>query len=94
MLPQKSLMLQKATSALSCVFLGKIHRDQPVLQYGIGLYNEAIHEMSKTLNRKDYNPDMIYTCALFEQIEVRNIYITSQDKDYLQAIDPLLSRLS
>lgn len=72
MLPQKSLMLQKATSALSCVFLGKLHRDKPVLRYGVSLYNEAIHEMSKTISRRDYSADLVYTCALFEQIEVRN----------------------
>lgn len=78
MVPQKSLMLQKTTAALSCVFLGKIHKDEPILRYGIGLYNEAICGLSKTLSRKDYTPDLIYTCALFEQIEVRNILVFVQ----------------
>ena len=73
MLPEKSPMLQKATSALSCIFLGKINRDNPILQYGIGLYNEAICELSKTLSLSNYTPDLIYTCALFEQIEVLKI---------------------
>lgn len=72
LLPQKSMMLQKAISALSCVFLGKLHGDKPVLQYGVSLYNEAIHEMSKTISRRHYSTDLVYTCIIFEQIEVRN----------------------
>jgi hypothetical protein len=71
-LPQKSPMLQRACSALSCIFLGKFHGDKHVLRYGVWLYNEAIHEMSKTISRKDFKADLVYTCTLFEQIEVSN----------------------
>lgn len=63
-------MLRKACSALSCVFLGKIHKDEPLLRYGIHLYNQAIYEMSKAINLKDNSADIIYTCAIFAQIEV------------------------
>lgn len=82
MLPRKSLMLQKATSALSCIFLGKLHSDKPALQYGLSLYNEAIYEMSKRISRRDYSADLIYTCVLFEQIEVRNIFLLDKCKVY------------
>lgn len=92
MLPQKSLMLQKATSALSCVFLGKLHRDKPVLQYGLSLYNEAIYEMSKRISRRDYSAELIYTCVLFEQIEVRNIFLLDQYNVYLQSYSPITVR--
>jgi hypothetical protein len=72
-LPQKSLMLEKASSALSCVFLGKLHQDKPLLQYGLWLYNQAIQDMSRALSRKPYNDDIVYTCTLFGQIEVSSV---------------------
>lgn len=90
-LPQKSPMLQKATSALSCIFLGKTHGDKPVLQYGISLYNGAIHEMSKALSRRDYKADLVYTCSVFEQIEVRNTWLVNKNKATHNNIDPPLS---
>lgn len=85
-LPQKSLMLQRATSALSCIFLGKIHGDEPFLRYGISLYNGAIHEMSKALSRRDYSADLVYTCAVFEQIEVRNTWLVNEKQILLTNI--------
>jgi hypothetical protein len=72
-LPQKSSMLEKASSALSCVFLGKLYRDEALLRYGLRLYNRAIQEMSKALTRRAYSDDIVYTCMLFGQIEVRSV---------------------
>jgi hypothetical protein len=74
MIPQKGSMLEKASSALACVFLGKVHRDTPLLQYGLWLYSQAIHEMLKALGRKAYSDEIVYTCTLFGQIEVRALY--------------------
>ncbi|KAJ5973590.1 hypothetical protein N7481_010800 [Penicillium waksmanii] len=68
-LPQKSQMLDIAFSALSCVFLGKNHSDQQILQYGLRLYNHAIQSMSKAISRKDYSLDIVYTCIVFQQIQ-------------------------
>lgn len=42
MMPRGESMLEKASSALSCVFLVKVHQDTPLLQYGLWLYNQAI----------------------------------------------------
>jgi hypothetical protein len=67
-------MLEKACSALSCVFLGKLHQDKPILRYGLCLYNQAIQDMSKGLGRKAYSDGIVYTCTLFGQIEVRNVF--------------------
>lgn len=73
MLPEQSIMLEKAKSALSCVFLSKIHPDKGLLQYGLSLYNQAIHGMSKALSRRAYSNAIIYTCVIFSQIEVRKL---------------------
>ena len=72
---QQSQMLQKACSALSCVFLGKFYNDQPILRHGIQLYNQAIYEMSRAITRKKFNADLIYTCTVFGQIEVSEIIL-------------------
>lgn len=66
-------MLEKANSALSCVFLGKLHQDRPLLRYGLRLYNQAIQDMLNALRRKAYSNDIVYTCMLFGQIEVRSV---------------------
>ena len=72
MLPRKTPMLEKACSALSFVFLGKFHRDQSLLRHGLGLYTQALGQMSRKLDRKAYSDDIIYACVLFDQIEVRS----------------------
>lgn len=70
-LPQKGAMLQKASSALPCIFFGKIRQDKALLHYGLRLYNQAIQAMSRAVCRKICNDEIIYTCTLFGQIEVR-----------------------
>ncbi|KAJ5162039.1 hypothetical protein N7492_007431 [Penicillium capsulatum] len=79
MLPQKTLMLEKALSALACSFLGKLHRDNTLLRYGLRIYNQAIQDLSKSLGRKAYSDDIVYTCALFGQIEVRRIPLSTEE---------------
>ncbi|KAJ5591672.1 uncharacterized protein N7459_002041 [Penicillium hispanicum] len=69
-LPQKSVILDNACAALSCIFLGKIYHDEPVLQYGIQLYNYAIAYMSNAISRKAYSNDIVYTCAIFQQLQI------------------------
>ncbi|KAJ5102054.1 hypothetical protein NUU61_004276 [Penicillium alfredii] len=93
MLPQKTLMLEKALSALACSFLGKVHRDHTLLRYGLRVYNQAIQDMSKALGRKTLSNDIVYTCALFEKIEVRRISSPLHAKAH-RKLDPLLSRLA
>jgi hypothetical protein len=69
-LPTKTLMLQQAISAVSCVFLGKVDRNNTMLQYGLRLYNSAIGHMSRLLNREDCSADLAYTSMIFQEIEV------------------------
>lgn len=69
-LPQKSQMLEEALAALSCIFVGKFQSDDQTLRYGLRLYNSAIQKMSLAINRKSYSDDLIYTCFIFQQIQV------------------------
>lgn len=96
MLPQQSLMLEKAKSALSCVFLSKLHRDKTLLQYGLSLYTQAIQGMSKALSRKAYSYDIIYACVIFSQIEVRSRLLPPLFARYEvhRKLDPSLPRVA
>ncbi|KAJ5669442.1 hypothetical protein N7462_010512 [Penicillium macrosclerotiorum] len=69
-LPRKSPMLEKAFSALSCVFLGSVHKDEHMLQHGVSLYNQAIQHLANAINRSSYSDDVVYTCVIFQQIQV------------------------
>ncbi|OJJ45127.1 hypothetical protein ASPZODRAFT_27137 [Penicilliopsis zonata CBS 506.65] len=71
-LPRKNIMLEKALSALPCVFLGKIHSDNHLLQHGLQLYNSAIQYMLYFISRKAYTDDIIYTCVIFLQIQAHH----------------------
>lgn len=53
------------------VFIGKVHQDNALLRYGLWLYNEAIHDMSKALRMNTYSDDIVCTCTLFGRIEIR-----------------------
>lgn len=96
MLPPQSLMLEKAKSALSCVFLSKLHRDRTLLQYGLSLYTQAIQSMSKALSRKAYSYDIIYACVIFGQIEVRSRLFPPRFARYKvhRKLDPSLPRVA
>jgi hypothetical protein len=74
-LPQKSPMLERACSALSCVFLGKIYHNQQILQHGLRLYNQAIRQVAYAISRNAYNDDIVYTCVIFQQIQVRSLFV-------------------
>lgn len=98
MLPRKSPMVEKASSALSSVFLGKLHRDHSLLRHGLGLYTQALGQMSRKLDRKAYSDDMIYACVLFDQIEVRSSSYSNLVSTFLRKAhrkpDSSLSRIS
>jgi hypothetical protein len=68
-------MLDKALSALLCVFLGKIRHDEQFLQHVVQLYNHAIQCMSKAIRRNAYADDIVYTGVIFQQIQVRSLSI-------------------
>lgn len=76
-LPRKHIMLEKALSALSCIFLGKTHGDSLILQHGIQQYNHAIQHMLKSISHDAYTDDIIYTCVIFQQIQVRLFFVVS-----------------
>lgn len=75
-LSQKSQMLENACSALACIFLGKIRRDDQLLQYGLRIHNNAIQRLVHTMSHNPCNShmeDIVYTCVIFQQIQVRSL---------------------
>lgn len=74
-------MLETACSALACVFLGKIRHDEQLLQYGVRLYNQAIRHLVYAINHNaygSYTEDIVYTCVIFQQVQVGNITFSSK----------------
>lgn len=69
-LPTKTLMLEQAISAVSCVYLGKVDNNDTMLQYGLQLYNSSIRHMSRLLTRESCGADLAYTSMIFQEIEV------------------------
>lgn len=69
-LPQRNQMTDQALLALSCIFLGKVHRDTPVLQHGLRVYNNTIRHMRSLLNRETYTNDLLYTVFILQETEV------------------------
>lgn len=69
-LPHKTQMLDNAIAAASCVFLGKHHRDDALLQEGLRFQNSAIRHMSSMISRGTYHDDLVYTAAIFQSLEV------------------------
>lgn len=63
-------MLEQAISAISCVFLGKLDRDDRMLQQGVQSYNSAIRHMTRMLSRKDYSDELLYVSVIFQELEV------------------------
>ncbi|KAJ5337336.1 uncharacterized protein N7506_005358, partial [Penicillium brevicompactum] len=68
-LPKKTLMLDQAISAISCVFLGKLDSDARMLQHGVQLYSSAIRHMSRHLERKIYSGELLYVSVIFQELE-------------------------
>jgi hypothetical protein len=86
-LPQKSPMLEKACSALSCVFLGKIHHHQQILQHGLRLYTHAIRQLGNAMSRNAFTDDIVYTCVIFQQIQVRRLFLLFKSTGFVTYID-------
>lgn len=76
-------MLEKAISAISCIFLGKMDRNDNLLRHGLGLYNNAIKHMSTTLKRKAYSEDVLYTSMIFQELEVKSCTCRSTELSLL-----------
>lgn len=74
-LPTKTLMLEQAISAVSCVYLGKVDNNDTMLQYGLQLYNSSIRHMSRFLTREACGADLAYTSMIFQEIEVHGLYL-------------------
>ncbi|KAJ5100123.1 hypothetical protein N7532_007124 [Penicillium argentinense] len=68
-LPQKSIMLEYAISAIACIYWGKLNHDKRVFQHGIQLYNVAIRHVSNMITRDAYCDDIIYATVIFQEIE-------------------------
>ncbi|KAJ5088450.1 hypothetical protein N7456_012066 [Penicillium angulare] len=71
-LPRKSLMTEKAVSAISCLFLGKTNSDPAVFNHGLFLYNSAIRQMSNMINRGIYSNELVYAALIF--VEINTLY--------------------
>lgn len=69
--PAQSEMLQRALTALSSIYFGRVNHDSGLFQSGIQQYNIAIRHMSRMLSCEKHTDDMIYTTVLFQVIQVR-----------------------
>ncbi|KAJ5721257.1 uncharacterized protein N7483_009191 [Penicillium malachiteum] len=69
-LSKKSIMLEKALAAVSCIYLGKITNNDSVLRHGVTLYNQAIRILANMLRRGLVTDDVLYTTVVFQVLEV------------------------
>lgn len=69
-LPHKTLMLQRALSAISCVYIGRINDDDRLSHHGIKLYNSSMRSISKMICTKSHTEDALYATTIFQMIEV------------------------
>lgn len=69
-LPAKTVMLETAISALSCLYFGAANQDQCLLRQGTQLYNDTIRFMASRIHRGPVMDDMICTSVIFKAIEV------------------------
>lgn len=88
-LPNKTEMLDKTLSAITCFYIGKVSQDDRMSKYGLQLYNSAIRHMSRMISRDVFTEDIVYTAVLFQEIEVFNIFVTSAREH-----EPVLSRFT
>ncbi|CAI7666144.1 unnamed protein product [Penicillium pancosmium] len=68
-LPHKTMMLQRALSAICCVYIGRINDDERLSHHGIQLYNSSMRSMSKMLCTKTHSEDSLYATVIFQMIE-------------------------
>jgi hypothetical protein len=69
-LPGRTIMLETAMSALSCLYFGAANHDQRLLRQGTQLYNNTIHFMTSRIPKSNITDDIIYTSVIFKVIEV------------------------
>lgn len=69
-LPGRTVMLETAMSALSCLYFGAANHNERLLRQGTQLYNNTIHFMTSRIHRSNITDDMIYTSVIFKAIEV------------------------
>ena len=71
-LAQKSQMTERALSAMSCLFLGKVNHNTSIFNHGLYLYHTAIQQLTNIM-RKDthrYINEILYAVFLFQKIDV------------------------
>lgn len=68
---KNSQLLDRATSALASVFVGKKFRNDRMVHHGVALYNQAIHSFSRLISRRGL-PVREILCAnvVFQYYEV------------------------
>lgn len=81
-------MLDQAISAISCVFLGKLDSDARMLQHGVQLYGSAIWYMSRHLERRIYNCELLYVSVIFQELEVMSDASVQTQQIYLPRLRP------
>lgn len=69
-LPVKTVMLETAISALTCLYFGAANHDQCLLRQGTQLYNNTIRIMTRRIHGCSVTDDIIYTSVIFKAIEV------------------------
>ena len=69
-LPNRSEMLERAISALSCIYVGKKHSDTRLLHQGVLCYTVSIRLMRKMLCRNTRIPDVLYATVIYQVFEV------------------------
>lgn len=68
---KNSQLLDRATSALASVFVGKRSKNEQMIHHGVALYNQAIHSFSRLISRQGL-PVREVLCAnlVFQYYEV------------------------
>lgn len=69
-LPNKTEMLDKTLSAITCLYIGKARQDDRMSKHGLQLYNGAIRHLSSMISRDVFSEEIVYTAVLFQEIEV------------------------
>ncbi|KAJ5174713.1 uncharacterized protein N7482_000590 [Penicillium canariense] len=68
-LPNKSNMLERAISAVSCLYMGKMNNDDHLYNYGLDLYGTAIRSVKNNIYRNAWNAEIVYTAVIFQELE-------------------------
>jgi hypothetical protein len=63
-------MLERAISAVSCLYMGKMNKDDHMYNYGLDLYGTAIRSVKNNIYRNAWNAEIVYTAVIFQELEV------------------------